>query len=254
LVTGTKKILDGSGYGRHGTLGGSGGLATWEQEATVGSYLDFTAANQYTVHDPIGYVTGRPLTMMAWVNKSTYWQSSYGYIFNKAFNGLKYGITFYFDYAPSNVNWLTLYIATSGTDIWNRTLNNWSDNIGADSWHHVCVIWTGVVAQNQIGYWIDGVQWGAYDVNTPTGTLFTGGNYMSIGGRGDDTADRTLDGRIANVMYYDRIVRPNEIRHHASDPHALYRQQQVVSVAVPSAPRWPFGMQGGTSILTGGLT
>jgi hypothetical protein len=236
----------------------------WQRDSEKGSSLLFDETINQAAVFPGSYVSqaNTPVTLMCWAKRSGY-ETGDMYFLGFRETGVYYGMNAYLQWTSSN-QWLAFYVKTSGTAVWGRSLNALKTAGGGSNifvpgeWGHFAVTWTGIVAQNQITFYYNGdttITGGLYNNTTPSGSPNTCSREITIGGAYPLMGTNvTFNGNIACVKKYDRMLSVEEIRQHVYDPNALYRQQQVVSVAVPSAPRWPFGMQGGTSVLTGGLT
>jgi hypothetical protein len=189
-----------SGNNNHGTLN----LPTWTN-GIIGRGLDFDGVDDYVQipHNAafLGANLSNGFTISAWINPRSIGETA-GNILSKSTdttgqNGFFYAVT------TSN---RIAFRLNSGTQA-NSAVN--SVNQGSGNWYHILI----TVSSGQLAnFYVNGVLSGTANQDlVQTISTITTTNAMRIGNRATAT-DRTFDGLIDEVMFFNRFLSLNEIK------------------------------------------
>jgi len=215
------QVYDLSGNGNRGTLVDN---AHWVSDQ-YGPCLSFDGDGDYVEIPNIG--SPSYLTISAWVYPNS-WSNNFPRIVDRVYNGQ---FAFYFT-ATGLLSWA---LCTAQGDVDYGTRSNVSMSTGV--WSHVVLTYDGTSART----YVNGVLRETYSTNLG-GVLDTSSSAIRLAQRVDAGDSRAFDGKIDDVMIYDRALSAEEIKALYADPFQGLRQTPVdlwtaaTSIGAPPPP------------------
>lgn len=139
--------------------------------------------------------------------------------------------------------------ATNTTDLldfntsWNGGLNfgEWTFSVGYGLWRHVVVTYDGTSSANVPIAYVNGKSVTLTTVTSPSGSRDADTTSLGIGNRSEGVANRSINGQIAYVRMWNRILTAGEVSDLYSNPWEIYRRWWTLPMfsmngKVPVAP------------------
>lgn len=207
--TGTT-VYDLSGYGRHGTLGGTTGTPTWVM-GQWGPALEFVNANQQRVDISYTALKNLPPThnwaFSLWAYATVYTTALAVIVWEGADDLI------FYPYHTVNGNGVFFFWRDLGGGIFDE---NGATRLG---WNHFVFV---DYAPDDHRLFINGAQ-AFSSANTGATGPFAGNLW--IGSRSEDLT-QSYQGRIDDVRIYDRALSPSEVMSIYNDPFAEFRERR----------------------------
>jgi hypothetical protein len=99
--------------------------------------------------------------------------------------------------------------------VYSGQLGSWGspvNSLGANTWHHVAVIYASTSVSNVPVFYIDGAPTSATEITPPTGSSFNGGDVFFGGATWDGSDILDFKGVLDDVRIYNRALSADEIR------------------------------------------
>ena len=240
------KLFDWSGFGNNGTLTNMDPGTDWVT-GRDGYALDFDGTNDRIDLPNVYDNASNPQTTAFWIKPDSLLVAVRGYILSGVDGGGGLGVIYGIN---SIVNGdLELVAITSGDALYSRTVAALTLN----EWQHIVIVWDGTLTAANIKHYRNAVLIAHNGDQNGTGAVAAQTGDWVIGGRVTDD-NRNLDGQLAMVKHWNRILTLTEIQQLYTDPYAMFRPNLRIFKAAEAAEETVAGMrlQGGIH-LSGGI-
>ncbi len=176
-------------------------------------------------------------TLMAWVHLDSFGEASQGRVASKATNIASAGGWGFFPDGAGAVDRLRF------VHDWTTTDGDWvtpDSSLTLAAWHHIAVSYNKDAAANDPAFAIDGVAQAVTELSAPAGSAASdAAQIFTLANLSPATTSRSLEGRMADMRLYNRILPIREIA-------SIHSARGVDGIVEGLIARWPMndGAQG----------